>query len=1037
MSMNPRTLRPSASGFTPRSVSGLALWLDASDAATLFRDAAATTPATDASDPVGAWLDKSGNARHLTQETSGSRPTFLPTGISSKPCLNFDGTDDNIWRQPGLTSDDLSILIVHQTSFMSGGVTYEFTHQGDTANAQATNGTGFANIAGMQVGANGSPTYQSDITRDFNTVDNQGRSGTAGDITANVPVLSTQCVSYSAAPSAVRKQSWTSGKGMLNSVRFNCGGWSAITLGARRNNLTAGGINSPSVFFSGRIAEVVAYSRYISDSDRRKLELYLARKWGVTLAGAPTVSNPDAQDWIDRVYGAGGSVSTLQAAAVNTFCLAIDDAGIRDKFYRLNLHTGGTTGSAGGLAASLVPLYLGPTSRGIRFGNTIDANTGPFVAADYSTTNGLYAGNASGKYLDTGFASNAMPQSVYQAMHLAAWHGNVVFPSSVDPCLIGAYNLTTDRNEIHISLRPTPVSDDARLGQTAQVFTVTQLSGPRNPASYIASRTSPTSLRLYRNGAFESETTTSVTSPGNSYPFYVHRRNGTGTPSGEQTGMSIWAYSIGAGMNPQQVTAYYNAMTAFNESMGRNLLVLPQVANADAQSWINRVYNAGGTVSTSTAAAVNQFAAEIESAGLRDRFYRLNLMCGGSSGTSAGLAACLVPLYRGWRVWAGRNLLSTGDNLTAAAWTKGASTASASATERPFSYGPYASVASAISGTTASPYVASTANNYGYGTVTVSAYLKANGINSARILLSGSSGMTFPGGGSIAYATVDLSTGAVSGVLPGATATATSVGNGWWRLSLTAENNRAGNMSVRIDVGNGNSYTSNGTESIFVWGIQSEVASSASDYDPYPLGLALDANNGPFAPGDYTETGPNGGLLGNGLNKWLNTGLTVSDIGTAASGHLSAYHGLSSGVNANRYYLGANDASTSNRFYLGTDSFSTATVFGSYGAIQNATQSLAANGHGPAGHRLLSRETGSSLTHYHNGSVVATNTTTITPAVSTAAFAVYAANRNGTVDRFHNSWISAYSIGLGLNSSQASTYRSILQTFQTALGRNV
>jgi hypothetical protein len=542
---------------------------------------------------------------------------------------------------------------------------------------------------------------------------------------------------------------------------------------------------------------------------------------------------------------------------VSKFCRAIDAAGIRDKFYRLNLHTGGTTGSAAGLAASLVPLYRGPSLGGTQYGSTIDAQSPvPFTTADYSTTDGLFAGLSSGKYLDTGLASNAMPQSVYQAMHLSAWHGNVAY-SPTDPCLIGAYNATVDRADIHISLRSSPASDDARLGQTAAVATVSQFTGARTPASYIASRTSPTSLRLYRNGVLDGENTTSVTSPGNSFPLFVHRRNGTGTPSGEQTGMSVWCYSIGAGMTAQQVTYYYNAMTEFNTSMGRLFVATPQVANADAQSWITRVYNNGGTVSSTTAGAVNDFCNAIDAAGIRSRFYRLNLFCGGTSGSAAGLAACLVPLYRG-----------------------------------------------------------------------------------------------------------------------------PSVG---------------------------------GTQ-----------------YGGY-----IDTNNGPFTTSDYTETGAGGGLLGNGTSKYLNTGLTVTDIGTAANGHMSAYHGLSSGVNANRYYMGANDASTSNRFYLGTDSFSTASVFGSYGATQNAAQSLASNGHGPAGHRILSRESDSLLTHYHNGSVVATNTTPITPAVSTAAFAVFAANRNATVDRWHNSWISAYSIGLGLTESQASAYRSILQTFQTALGRNV
>jgi hypothetical protein len=336
----------------------------------------------------------------------------------------------------------------------------------------------------------------------------------------------------------------------------------------------------------------------------------------------------------------------------------------------------------------------------------------------------------------------------------------------------------------------------------------------------------------------------------------------TGTPE-------LW---IGSNINANnfwnndilEVISYSRALSASErQKLERHLaakwgvVITPQVSNADAQDWIGRVYAAGGTVSSTTASAVNTFCDSLDAASLRDRFYRLNLFCGGSSGTVAGLAACLVPLYRG------------------------------------------------------------------------------------------------PSLGGTQY------------------------------------------------------------------------------------GSSTDANNGPFAVADYAETGAGGGLLGNGTSKYLNTGLTVSDIGTAASGHMSVYHGQSSGLNSNRYYMGVNDASTSNRFYFGTDSFSTASVLGMYGSIQGANQSLAANGHGAAGHRILSRETESVLTQYHNGSVVGTNAVTITPAVSTAAFAVFAANRNGTVDRFHNSWIAAYSIGLGLNSTQAANYRTIMQTFQTALGRQV
>ncbi len=61
----------------------------------------------------------------------------------------------------------------------------------------------------------------------------------------------------------------------------------------------------------------------------------------------------------------------------------------------------------------------------------------------------------------------------------------------------------------------------------------------------------------------------------------------------------------------------------------------------EAQDWVDRVVANGGSVSASTAAAVDTFCNAIAVASLRDRFYRLNLFCG------TGLNACLVPLYRG------------------------------------------------------------------------------------------------------------------------------------------------------------------------------------------------------------------------------------------------------------------------------------------------------------------------------------------------------------------------------------------------------
>ena len=89
MGMNPRTLRP-GSTFTPRSIPGLALWLDAADTQSLFQSSDGTVPATATNDPVGCWRDKSGNNRHMLQPAGSLRPAVGTQG--SRSAVVFNGT---------------------------------------------------------------------------------------------------------------------------------------------------------------------------------------------------------------------------------------------------------------------------------------------------------------------------------------------------------------------------------------------------------------------------------------------------------------------------------------------------------------------------------------------------------------------------------------------------------------------------------------------------------------------------------------------------------------------------------------------------------------------------------------------------------------------------------------------------------------------------------------------------------------------------------------------------------------------------------
>lgn len=453
-----------------------------------------------------------------------------------------------------------------------------------------------------------------------------------------------------------------------------------------------------------------------------------------------------------------------------------------------------------------------------------------------------------------------------------------------------------------------------------------------------------------------------------------------------------------------------------------NRLLRPRASgfHPEAAAWKTAVVANGGSVSGATLSAVDKFCKAIDAAGIRDRLYRVNLFAG------TGLNACLVPLYRNWKVYAGRNLQLYGDSLALSNWTKSGCTATASSSERPFSYGPFANAVTATAGTGATPHLATSASNFGYGTVTVSAYLKANGQNTVRVLLVGSSGMTFPGGGTVAYANINLSNGAVSNVLAGTSATATSIGNGWYRFAYTCANSGTGNMTIRYDVGSGSAYNPNGSESFFLWGVQSEVGSTATEYDPYPLGGLTDTNNN-FVSGDYAETGASGGLTGNGTTKYIDTGLAVDAMPTFSTGHVAAYK--ASGSGSNRQLIGARNAAETQYIRLFKQGTSdNDTVWGSDVVASSATNK------DDSGFLLGARTSATVLRLFFKGSQVNEQTASATTTAFNRKIFVFADNQ-GSAALFWSLGIRGYSIGGGLTDAQVASYTDAMNTLQSSLGR--
>ena len=273
--------------------------------------------------------------------------------------------------------------------------------------------------------------------------------------------------------------------------------------------------------------------------------------------------HPEAASWRTRVVDNGGTVSAATLKAVSDLCRAIDAAGIRARFLRLNVFAGDN------LSAVLVPLFRGASLSGTQYGLTTDANVGPFVSGDYTLATGL-TGNGSSKYLQTGVRLDQLPAGIETDGHLSAY----VRTTPNTNAMISSY-----------SFHSTTAADRHRYEMTPNQGTFGRETGgvgpasPTYPALQVVSRSSASSMFSYHGGVAGSESTSTVTPVATSVPFTVFARNlVTGTPptAGSYAPTfyfsgALGSYSIGRWLTAAQVTSYTSAMNTFMAALGRNV----------------------------------------------------------------------------------------------------------------------------------------------------------------------------------------------------------------------------------------------------------------------------------------------------------------------------------------------------------------------------------------------------------------------------------------------------------------------------------
>lgn len=246
----------SGGSWSPSSLTSLAAWYDADDSTTIF-DATTGGSLPNNGGSVFRWEDKSGNARHLTA-AAGLAPTYATGVLNGKPNLTFTQTQYlsmnaafmyaagacTVATIPsGLGGVSQNFLISEGRSTSNNPVYSPFCRVGSTNHASFVRTDANATLVNYVSHALGG-TYPLIVVQD---------TGSAMSYSSDGGTLTSYVASYTRAATTLD--------------RF------AIGVLLR---------SSPALGWDGSLPEVVICDAVLSQSDREKLEGYLAHKWGLT-----------------------------------------------------------------------------------------------------------------------------------------------------------------------------------------------------------------------------------------------------------------------------------------------------------------------------------------------------------------------------------------------------------------------------------------------------------------------------------------------------------------------------------------------------------------------------------------------------------------------------------------------------------------------------------------------------------------------------------------------------------------------------------
>ena len=238
--------RAAATAFAPTDISGCNLWIDFSDADTLFTDAGSTKVSSDG-DAIYRANDKSGNNNHLNQATSSKRPLYKTNIKNGLSVSRYDTTDDKL-----MLTNPIDLLTGSTMFFISQTSSSSFPRGVFGADGKANTQWRYTNSTTLgfaQTGAPGMNFYWPNI------------------VAANLTLFS-----FRLQPSPQVLECYANGQN-----KYTDNSWTATSCWITMCGDSYEGQHC----LGGDISEWIIYNSFLSDNDRDAVTTYLNNKWAI------------------------------------------------------------------------------------------------------------------------------------------------------------------------------------------------------------------------------------------------------------------------------------------------------------------------------------------------------------------------------------------------------------------------------------------------------------------------------------------------------------------------------------------------------------------------------------------------------------------------------------------------------------------------------------------------------------------------------------------------------------------------------------